>query len=412
MLNTIKNCTNSASITAENSSYVGGLVGDLTCNGSYEISTLTNSGNVVGKNNVGGIIGRIIDEWDQGYNNTTHNLKLMMLDNSGKIVGVDYVGGITGLIHANTYGGGSNGSVLITMTMLTNNADITGKTYVGGLIGKAYSDNGGSSINGSSSSANITAECYVGGLAGRLENIRLVSSSNENSTVTATGYYLDGTTYYGYVGGYVGYGYYVEDCHNAVEINYTKNGLYVGGIAGRLLNNTIKNCTNSANVTAENSSYVGGLVGDLTCNGGYEISTLTNSGNVTGKNNVGGLVGRVIANWDQGYNNTTHNIKIMLVNNSGEIVGESNVGGLVGSIHAETYGGGSNGSVIVTMTETENSGNITATGTAGAFVGSVKTDNGASKVEYYTYSGNVNGEAVSKEKLFGSLTNFTVGTEQ
>lgn len=392
LANTIKECNNTANISAEQSNYVGGLVGFLNCNGGYDVALLTNTGNVKGNNCVGGIAGEIYDGWDQAYNSTTHTLKLTTLTNEGNVDGNNNVGGIVGNISASTWGSGSNGSVLINMNVLKNTGDVTGINYVGGLLGKAYSDNGGSSLTGSSSTAKITAEAYVGGLAGRLENIKLIDCSNKDSVVTATGYVLDGTTYYAYVGGYVGFGYYVEGCDNEVEITYTKNGIYVGGIAGRLAN-AIKKSSNKANVSAINSNYVGGLVGDITCTGGYEISVVSNSGNVEGKTHVGGILGRLYDGWDQAYNSAQHTVKIMSGTNTGTVKGTNYVGGMIGELHAETWGSGSNGSVLVNMSALNNSGDITGVNYVGGLIGLGYSDTGSSIIEGCTSSADIIGEA-------------------
>ena len=271
----------------------GGVIACFEKAGGYTISTkLTNYGKVSGKEQVGGVFGRFYDGWDQGYNGKENLLKLSNFSNNGTINGNNYVGGVIGYLNAQTWGGGGNGSVKVTITNINNVGDVTGKTYVGGLFGYAYSDTGNSSIENCASTADIKAEAFIGGLAGKLENIKLISCENEFSTVTATGYVLDGNTYYGYVGGYVGYGYYVEDCHNAVEIKYNEQGMYVGGIAGRTLARVV-NCSNTADVIAEKSNNVGGIVGEIACNGGYEIAQLSNSGTIKGKDVVGGVIGRL-----------------------------------------------------------------------------------------------------------------------
>ncbi|MBO7215286.1 MAG: InlB B-repeat-containing protein [Clostridia bacterium] len=392
LTNPIKACVNNGDIIAKNSSYVGGLVGQLSCAGGYEVAVLTNTGKVQGSNIVGGIIGELYDGFDQGYNNAAHTVRLLTLTNSGEVIGNNHVGGIMGNVSASTWGSGSNGSVIINANVLKNTGNVTGVNYVGGLLGKAYSDDGASSITSSSSKANITAEAYVGGLAGRLENVKLLDSSNEGSTVTATGYVLDGTTYYGYVGGYVGYGYSVSGCNNAVEITYTKNGIYVGGIAGRLLN-IIQDCSNTANITAINSSYVGGLVGDLACSGGYELRELSNSGKVQGKNRVGGIIGRVYDGFDQGYDNATRTLNVLSSTNSGEVIGVEYVAGVIGELHAETWGSGSNGSVLVNMNELKNTGNVTGKYYVGGVIGHAYSDNGSSRFECCSSTAVITAEA-------------------
>ena len=61
--------------------------------------------------------------------------------NSGEIVGKDYVAGIAGklCINNNNYGN----AIKITATDLSNTGNITGVNYVGGLFGYATADKAG-----------------------------------------------------------------------------------------------------------------------------------------------------------------------------------------------------------------------------------------------------------------------------
>ena len=408
--NAITKSTNTANVTATNSNYVGGLVGLVNCTGSYEFNTLNNSGDVTGKDYVGGVIGEVYNGWDNGYNGGSYSVKVINATNSGDVEGGIQVGGIIGNISASTWGSGNNGSVLISASALNNTGDITGVNYVGGLVGDAYSDTGSSSIEASTSSATITGEAYVGGLAGRLQNVMLIECYNVNSSIVATGVIIDGTNYYGYVGGYVGHGYYVEKCDNAVSIAYSKNGSYVGGIAGRLTH-SIEECENVGDVTARNANYVGGLVGDVSSTGSYSFINLTNMGSVMGKDYVGGILGRVYNGWDNAYNGGSYTVAFTNVNNSGAVNGNDAVGGIAGDVYVNTWGSGNNGSILVTMNEIHCSANVSGSETVGGLFGSVSTDNGSSSINYYTFTGTVNGDSSDDATLIASTSNFTIGTE-
>ncbi len=404
ILNAIKDCSNTAAVTAEDASYVGGLVGELACAGSYDVTQLTNSGAVSGKDYVGGIIGALTNNASWSYNDSTYTLKIIRISNTGAISGESQVGGCFGRLYVDINGSGSDGSTIITANDLTNTGSITATYYAGGLIGYSHSDNGTSQIANSRSSGAVTANAYVGGLAGQLDNVKLYACSNAGATVSATYYLIEGTSYYVYFGGYVGLGYYIENCHNAVEITYEERGMFVGGLAGRLLN-AMKNCSNTASVTAEASSYVGGLVGELACAGNYDLIRLTNSGAVTGKDYVGGVFGCVqnYAGWS--YNDSVYNLTMSQITNSGAIVGENQVGGCIGRLYGEINGSGSDGYVILTANGLDNTAAITGELYVGGLIGYAYTDSGSSQIAGSKSSGAITAEAYVGG-LAGQLSNI------
>lgn len=116
-----------------------------------------------------------------------------------------------------------------------------------------------------------------------------------------------------------------------------KKGGRVGGIAGDIAAplaeditrvHGIAQCVNNGVITADTESVatdgVGGVVGSN--NGKYNalIQQCINTANITGKNNVGGIVGRV------GYKG----VNVMASYNTGNISGSKNVGGVVGFVEA------------------------------------------------------------------------------
>ncbi len=413
--NPIKNCTNNGIIKATKSDYVGGLVGNLTCAWSYDVMNLTNTASVTGKNYTGGILGRIIDDFDAGDTSNTYTVKMGKFTNSGKVVGAEKVGGCIGYAHGNVKGkyNSNNPTLMFTCTELKNTGDVEGILYVGGLVGHMYTDNGSSQIAQSSSSANIKAEAYVGGLAGELENIQLISSSNENSTVTATKHYMSGDFYFAYLGGYVGKGYYFDDIHNQVEINYTGIGAYVGGISG-YITSSLMNCSNGANVTASSSNNVGGLVGAMVKTWSYKSSDNVNAGNVTGKNRVGGIYGEIYNVFNAGDTSATYDVSLSKLTNMGVISGVTEVGGIVGYVYMKVDGKYSSNhpSARIIGSEWDSIGNVVATASedvsVGGFAGYIETDHSGSALTIYTCTATVNGVAVTKETLIGKKTNFSI----
>ncbi len=409
LYNGIKNCTNTANITAKTSSYVGGLVGELSLAHAYNITDLRNSGAVQGVDNVGGIAGKIYSAWDTGYSNNTYTAYINKATNTGSVTGSNNVAGCFGHIYANISNkSGYNSWMLINMTALENNANVTGTACVGGLVGYAYADNGSSNISASKSTGIITADYLVGGIAGQLDNVGIYNSSNEGTTLKINKYQTDGSNYYAFAGGYVGKGYYVENCHNAVEISYTQRGNYIGGIAG-VLYNGIKNCSNTADVTALTSSYVGGLVGELNLAHAYNITELKNSGTVKGVELVGGIAGNVHSSWNTGYSSNGYTSYMSKVSNEGSIVGTKYVAGCFGKIYADiTNKSGYNSWMLINMSQISNSGDIVGESITAGLVGSVSTDNSSSQIVDYTMTGTVTAPDTDTGLLIAQMSNFSI----
>ena len=401
------NCSNTANITAASANYVGGLVGLLNCTNSYKVSDVSNSGAVVGKDYVGGIIGSVNSHAGWSHNDAVYNIQMDKIVNTGSIIGANYTAGCIGYYNGSIDGSYSDGYAILTVTNMENNADVKGTTYVGGLFGYAYSDSTASQILKSKSSGSITAEAYVGGLAGRLEQIKLIECNNVGSRVTATSYVADTTVYDAYVGGYVGWGYYIENCHNAVDIIYDNRGSYVGGIAGRNEGDLI-NCSNTANITAASANYVGGLVGLLNCTNSYKVSDVSNSGAVVGKDYVGGVIGKANSRATWSHNDSTYIISFRNVKNSGNVTGENDVAGLIGFMDAAITGSYSDGSAIVTILESTNSGSIEGTSNVGSYIGEFYSDNSKSTLSGYVLTGFVNGNAVTKSTLVVKMNNLII----
>jgi len=152
---------------------------------------------------------------------------------------------------------------------------VTGGGYIGGLIGR---EDGDIVVNKCWASGNVGGSSYVGGLIGYVDNGgTTVTNSYSTSTVTGSSY----------VGGLIGMMYEgtVSSCFAAG--NVAGSSLRAGGVAGSLVSDcVIINSYSTGNVTGNNQ--VGGLVGSMY----YAIVTNSYStGNVTGNSNVGGLVG-------------------------------------------------------------------------------------------------------------------------
>ena len=112
-----------------------------------------------------------------------------------------------------------------------------------------------------------------------------------------------------YVGGLVGAGGTFSNCYSMGNITGNDE---VGGLVGHIAHETMDNSYSMSSVTG--SSSVGGLVGQ---NSGH-VSNSYSTGSVTGSNDVGGLVGF------QYFGTMTNSYSI------GSVTGSQNVGGLIG----------------------------------------------------------------------------------
>ncbi|MBE6580379.1 MAG: hypothetical protein E7650_02055 [Ruminococcaceae bacterium] len=401
--------TNHASVRS--SERGGGIVGHLNINhyAPANLYQLTNNGPVSSRQYAGGIIGQCtVYVSDQVV-----TAMLSYLSNNGEVIGEQYVGGCIGYLHANaakeyhtTYG------ITAQMSNFANTANVTGETYVGGLIGYAYTLNTGSRLIRSTSSGTVTAEAIVGGLAGHLENIALVSSSNKNAVLNATGFILTDGFKRAFVGGYVGRGYSVSDCHNETDITYTGAGSFVGGIAGCLASGA-DSCTNDGEITATSSVFVGGIVGGVLGEWGASFTDLTNHGAITGNESVGGILGGIESGADRTGDHVYQFIFDDILNDA-DVSGANFTGGLMGKMVIDFKRNGPwNPQVIVTMTDIRVSGDVTVTGTTavGYLIGYAEAKcQGTCNAALVTYqaTGRFNGLVPTAQELVGYTDGFTV----
>ncbi len=297
----------SASGGASGTSNIGGLVGYAEGN----IGTSSALGSVTGSLFIGGLVGRAYSGID---NSDTA---------SGSVTGTYYTGGFagyldsgvtlssgnaSGIVHGGGFTGGFAGSSAATISgSNATGTTLTGINYSGGFIGYQ----GGGAVSSSSANASVTStDNFVGGFDGGLAGGSLTS-------VTASGA-VNGVSY---VGGLVGLqsGGSISLSSESGAVN--SSGTYTGGLVGvETLSNTIDQSFATGAVTA-NGDDVGGLIGfqDL-----YAIANNSYAkGNVTGGNNVGGLIGYEVGGDGNDYA-------------TGKVVGNSFVGGLVGRAF---YGG-------------------------------------------------------------------------
>ena len=273
---------------------IGGVAGKNVTQASNsnmaELNDVANAVEIIGdagSQNVGGLLGK----QDHATINQGRN--------TGAITGCTNVGGMVGYNTADSY-----------LKNLENSpqATITGITYVGGIAGvnegEISADNQLNLVN----SGKIYGWENVGGIAGK--NSGKIDNVNSNINL----YVID------------------EATRTALKGNtvITPNAQFFGGVTGENVG-IITNATNRARVDAAQASYVGGIVGRNTSEGGKVGQLLgmgnSNEGFVIGKNYVGGVIGKnevaITGTAEQSVGIVNSGTVIALAGGAGGIIGEN-----------------------------------------------------------------------------------------
>ena len=360
---TITNSSSDATISG--ASYVGGLIGLYESTQNLTISDKTRTKSVTGSGSyVGGFVGKTNSEAEKIFKN---------LSNSGAIKGASRVGGIVGEInHVN--GNGSNRFITC-----SNTGAITGTSYVGGIVGYSRDTWYYGCVNGKSDSIDATKITgtgrRVGGIVGGFDGGTITSSSTSGtyagSVARNSANYMTvvSSTSEEAIGGIAGYANWISGSVNNSN-NYgtvtASNGIKVGGVVGFFAQGAensryvIDNCNNSGAVTGKN--YVGGVVGHAQTK---EFKNCDNTGAVSGADYVGGVVG-----YTDGI--TTCEVK----NNEGVVTSRPTIYPTLttctstGAVNGANYVGGIVGYNNAPISSSTNSGAVTATGAnAGGIAG-------------------------------------------
>ena len=342
---------------------VGGLVGVMTA-GNVTDSAASGTVNATGQQ-VGGLVGvfnrKSVPDTYSITNSSASGNVTGMADIGGN------VGGLVGLLRAAVLEG-SSASGVVTAT----------NDYAGGLVGQSLA----SDIANSSASGTVTGEQSVGGLVGRFQggNVSTPSKGGNVTNTTATG-----------------------------EVNATGRG--VGGLIGVVDNGNVSESTASAEVAVNADSDggtvedVGGLIGNFNGQDGSNgtLSNSSASGDVTGPQNVGGLVGV-----SAGTITDSHA--------SGDVVGNGD-----GSLGPEgrapksnyTFGGLVGSATVGTIVNSSATGNVAAGQSVGGLVGKLGSFDSTATVVDSTAAGAVTGSkfvgglAGSISQGSGSVSNST-----
>ena len=296
----ITNATNRARVDAAQASYVGGIVGRNTSEGEGEnkkvgqLLGIGNAGFVIGKNYVGGVIGK--NEVDI-TGTATQSVGIV---NSGTVIAT--AGGAGGIIGEN--------SAKITYVNMKNDGEVHGNR----------SDSGSTEKNGTGGIIGVNA------LGATITNSSLMNGVNANVSGVAN------------VGGIIGINDGVITGGRDVNNNYYQHQIYNNGTiqAGRY-------DAESGTFTAFAGYNIGGLLGNNsgTLTAGYNTGVVK----AGQSSNVGGIAGTNSGTLDQVFNSVVTVTKTATgetdaegrklykytYTNGGAISGKSNVGGIVGS---------------------------------------------------------------------------------
>ena len=235
------------------------------------------------------------------------------------------------------------------------------------------------------------------GFFGKAKNLKNITIKNS--------YILGGNC----MGGLVGLGYNIENCHNENTTVIQQEGQYyaIGGVVGEV-DRSIRDCSNTGTVIGNgvHSTYgsrVGGIIGQTISSYSVTVDNCTNSGQVTGKGNY---IGGIIAN----------SLKTAIINNcmnSGKVTGNTGyVGGIIaragtsslinncynegevtGKETKEAHVGGIVGYNLGNVTNSYNKGKVTGEGNrVGGVVGEVDPE---TIVDNCYNEGEVNGKGVA-----------------
>ena len=273
---------------------IGGVAGENVTQASNpklaELNDVANAVEIIGdagSQNVGGLVGM------QKHATTNQGR------NTGAITGCTNVGGMVGYNKADSY-----------LKNLENSpqATITGITYVGGIAGVNEGEISADDQLNLVNSGKIHGWENVGGIAGKNSG----SIANVNSNINL--YVIDETT------------------RNALKgtAGIDANAQFFGGVTGENVG-IITNATNRARVDAAQASYVGGIVGRNTSEGGKVGKLLgmgnSNEGFVIGKNYVGGVIGKnevaITGTSEQSVGIVNSGTVIALAGGAGGIIGEN-----------------------------------------------------------------------------------------
>lgn len=329
--------------------------------------SINNTGSVTGTGDyVGGVVGKLDSPSALRTEDSGKGAIAGTFTNSGNVSGGKFVGGSLGYVGKNVTITARNNVA----TLFVNDGQVTATGYyaggsIGVLVGKIEGVDNGHTVN-FKNTGTVTATGFVGGsigvLAGPVKYAQFVNSSGNLSIAAVNA--VGGSV------GFIGVPTPLETILTGVADDYVKVENTHFEASGELTANPDSNAISVAKDAATNKSTgwggVGGAIGVIGKNVRWGTEQNKNTyyanGNVTanGINNVGGIVGIILAE--------NVNISNMLAYNT-TVKGGENVGGIVGATDGI-------GTVITSAYAIE--GTFTGSKNVGGIIGLAKTDTDAS----------------------------------
>lgn len=329
--------------------------------------SINNTGSVTGTGDyVGGVVGKLDSPSALRTEDSGKGAIAGTFTNSGNVSGGKFVGGSLGYVGKNVTITAKNNVA----TLFVNDGQVTATGYyaggsIGVLVGKIEGVDNGHTVN-FKNTGTVTATGFVGGsigvLAGPVKYAQFVNSSGNLSIAAVNA--VGGSV------GFIGVPTPLATILTGVADDYVKVENTHFEASGELTANPDSNAISVAKDAATNKSTgwggVGGAIGVIGKNVRWGTEQNKNTyyanGNVTanGINNVGGIVGIILAE--------NVNISNMLAYNT-TVKGGENVGGIVGATDGI-------GTVITSAYAIE--GTFTGSKNVGGIIGLAKTDTDAS----------------------------------
>ena len=362
--------------------------------------SINNTGSVTGTGDyVGGVVGKLDSPSALRTEDSGKGAIAGTFTNSGNVSGGKFVGGSLGYVGKNVTITAKNNVA----TLFVNDGQVTATGYyaggsIGVLVGKIEGVDNGHTVN-FKNTGTVTAIGFVGGsigvLAGPVKYAQFVNSSGNLSIAAVNA--VGGSV------GFIGVPTPLETILTGVGIMLADDYVKVENThfeaSGELTANPDSNAISVAKDAATNKSTgwggVGGAIGVIGKNVRWGTEQNKNTyyanGNVTanGINNVGGIVGIILAE--------NVNISNMLAYNT-TVKGGENVGGIVGATDGI-------GTVITSAYAIE--GTFTGSKNVGGIIGLAKTDTDASTS--YWVKGYANSDIATYDVKDLSKLGFTTG---
>ena len=304
------------------SDYAGGLIGYTE---RVSLENCYAEGNITGKRFVGGVVGKAME------------LIAVNCFAKGKVTGTSSVGGFAG-----SAGGSSSGNIIENCYAY---GEVIGEESVGGFAGLTSGSTNGNGLilKACYALGNVTATQQVGGLVG------FFSFHNSVYNCSATGTVKGNSC----VGGLIGDGYAMKEIKNCYSTgDVIAKGSFVGGIIGRTSNSNdtdITGCYSTGNISGV--ERVGGVMG--LCDTILSLSDCYSTGNISGQKDVGGVVGYLF--WMRG--------PMTGCSSQGRVSGDTNIGGLVGQISSF---------LDLSIDNCISSAEVSGNNSAGSFIGRIE----------------------------------------